>query len=384
MNATADDIIPIFDLRRQYRTLRPEIDAAVARVLESGEFERGDELDGFEQAFASFCGVRYAVGTGSGQGALFLALKACGLGPGDEVITVANTDLSTTASIRHTGASVVWADIDGRTFNIDPACIEAKITSRTRAIVPVHMYGLPADMDPILAIAQRHGLIIIDDAALAAGATYKGRRTGSFGHAAAFSFAAGKVLGAYGDAGAVVTNDPDIAARARLWGSYGERRREERVGSVMLRLPLEHEVEGYHNHLDTLQAAVLKVKLQHLESAIARRREVARQYDLDLAGLDLLTPLVPENCEHVYRNYVVRVQGRERVRRLLAERGIVTGVLYAPPLHLQPVYRDLGVGEGSLPVTEAAGREIMLLPMFPELTMAEVGRVVAALRNAVQ
>ena len=330
----------------------------------------------FEAAFARACGARHAIGVGSGYAALFLALKAGGLGPGDEVITAANTDVASASAISHTGATPVFVDIDARTFNIDPTLIEAKITARTRAIMPIHLYGLPADMEPILDIAGRHDLLVVEDAALAFGARYRGRLAGSMGHLGCFSFAPHKILGAYGDGGMVITDDPELADRVRLWGSYGERRRFEQVGPVTLLQPLEHEVEGYHNHLDTLQAAVLHTKLRHVEGWIARRREVAATYSELLAGANVRTPYAPEGYEHVYRNYVIRVGSRDEVRIRLAKEGIHTNVLYTPPVHLQSIYREQGYREGDLPVTEQVAKELLCLPMFPELTADQIKYVV--------
>lgn len=379
--SASDLVVPYGDLRLQYASIKGELDAAIQRVLDSGEFERGEELDSFEVAFARSCGTRYAIGVGSGYAALFLALKAGGLGPGDEVITAANTDVASASAISHTGATPVFVDIEARTFNVDPALLEAQITSRTRAIMPIHLYGLPADMDPILEIAERHDLLVVEDAALAYGARYRGRLAGSMGQLGCFSFAPHKVLGAYGDGGMVVTDDPELADRVRLWGSYGERRRFEQVGSVSLLKPLEHEVEGYHNHLDTLQAAVLSTKLRHVDGWIARRREVAAAYDALLAGTKVLTPCAPEGYEHVYRNYVIRVENRDEMRYHLAEQGIRTNMLYAPPVHLQPVYRGRGSSEGDLPVTERVARDLLCLPIFPELTGEQIEYVAQCIQK---
>jgi dTDP-4-amino-4,6-dideoxygalactose transaminase len=374
-------VVPYGDLRLQYASIKDELDAAIQRVVDSGEFERGEELDSFEASFAAACGRRFAIGVGSGYAALFLALKAGGLGPGDEVITAANTDVASASAISHTGATPVFADIDARTFNIDPALLEARITPRTRAIMPIHLYGLTADMDPILDIARRHDLLVVEDAALAFGARYHGRLAGSMGHFGCFSFAPHKILGAYGDGGMVVTDDPELADRVRLWGSYGERRIFEQVGTISLLKPLEHEVEGYHNHLDTLQAAILHTKLSYVDGWIARRREVAATYTAVLAGTSVLTPAVPEGYEHVHRNYVIRLENRDEARLHLARRGIRTNMLYTPPVHLQPMYRQRGYGEGDLPVTEQVAKELLCLPMFPELTEEQIEYVAGSLKE---
>ena len=379
--SASEMVVPYGDLRLQYASIKDELDTAIQRVLDSGEFERGEELDSFEAAFARACGTRYGIGVGSGYAALFLALKAGGLGTGDEVITVANTDVASASAISHTGATPVFADIDARTFNIDPALVEAKITPRTRAIMPIHLYGLPADMDPILDIAEQHNLLVVEDAALAFSARYHGRTVGTIGHLGCFSFAPHKILGAYGDGGMVVTGDPDLADRVRLWGSYGERRRFEQVGAVSLLKPLEHEVEGYHNHLDTLQAAVLHTKLRHVEGWIARRREVAAAYSALLAGTSVLTPHVPEGYEHVYRNYVIRVENRDEARLHLARHGIRTSMLYTPPVHLQSMYRERGFREGELPVTDQVAKEVLCLPLFPELTEDQIEHVAHSLNE---
>jgi dTDP-4-amino-4,6-dideoxygalactose transaminase len=368
-------VVPGVDLRAQYRSIKADIDEAIGRVIASGEFERGPELDAFEAEFARFCGTRYAVGVGSGYAALFLALKAADLGSGDEVITTANTDMATISAISHTGATPVLVDIDARTHNIDPDLIEAKVTTRTRALMPIHLYGLPADMDRVMRIAERHGLIVVEDAALALGARYKGRRVGGIGQLGCFSFAPNKILGAYGDGGMVTTDDARLADQVRLWGSYGEKRVFERVGPIDLLKPMDHDVAGYHNHLDTLQAAILSAKLPHVEDWIERRRHLAAAYGEALAGLPLEIPYVPEGYEHVYRNYVIQTPDPDQVRRHLARRGVSTYQLYIPPVHLQTVYQGQGYQAGDLPVTEAVAQKLLCLPIYAELTEAQVAYV---------
>ena len=380
--AAAQVVVPGVDLRAQYRSIKTDIDEAISRVMVSGEFERGPELDAFEQAFARFCGTRHAVGVGSGYAALFLALKAAGLEPGDEVITTANTDMATISAISHTGATPVLVDIDARTHNIDPDRIESALTPRTRALMPIHLYGLPADMDPVIEFADRHNLIVVEDAALALGARYKGRRVGGIGHLGCFSFAPNKILGAYGDGGMVVTDDARLADQARLWGSYGEKRVFERVGPIDLLKPMDHDVEGYHNHLDTLQAAILSAKLPYVEGWIERRRRLASVYNEALSGLALETPYVPEGHEHVYRNYVVQTPDRDNVRRHLARHGVSTYQLYIPPVHLQTVYRGRGHKAGDLPVTEDVANKLLCLPIYAELTEDQVGYVGQCLAEA--
>jgi dTDP-4-amino-4,6-dideoxygalactose transaminase len=371
----AEVVVPGADLRAQYRSIKTDIDEAIRRVIDSSEFERGLELNAFEADFARFCGTRYAVGVGSGYAALFLALKAAGLGPGDEIITTANTDLATISAISHTGATPVLVDIDARTHNIDPPLVEARITPRTRALVPIHLYGLPADMDPVLEIAAQHDLLVIEDAALALGARYKGRRVGGIGHLGCFSFAPNKILGAYGDGGMVTTDDAALADQVRLWGSYGEKRVFDRIGPIDLLKPMDHDVEGYHNHLDTLQAAVLGAKLPYVEGWIERRRQLAAAYGEVLSGLPLETPYAPEGYEHVYRNYVIQLPDRDNVRRHLAWCGVSTYLLYIPPIHLQTVYRRRGYEAGDLPVTEAVANRLLCLPIYAELTEEQVSYV---------
>jgi dTDP-4-amino-4,6-dideoxygalactose transaminase len=374
--------VPMNDLRAQYLSIKDEVDEAIQRVLSSGVFEMGQEMEAFEGEFARFCGVRHAIGVGSGTAALQVALLACGVGPGDEVISVPNTDISSASAISHCGARVVWADIAPRTYNLDPNKIEEKITPRTKAILPVHLYGHPADMESIMAIAREHALKVIEDAALATGARYKGQRVGTFGQAGCFSFAPSKIMGAYGDGGMVITNDDDIATGARLFRSYGEERMEyQHFGDIAIHAPFNYVAEGLHSHLDTLQAAVLRVKLKKLGEWITLRRENAYRYNDLLDGLEVMTPFEQEGVEHVYRVYVVRVRDRDRVRQELAMKGIATGLHYVPPLHLQPAYRRLGHKRGDFPVTEQVADELLCLPVFPELSKQQIEEVVEALRS---
>lgn len=373
--------IRMSDLRAQYRRLQPEIDAAIGVVLAGGEFERGAALWDFEREFAAFCGAAYAIPVGTGHAALFITLRALGIGPGDEVITVANTDITTCAAISHCGATVVWADVREDTFTIDPDHVAALVGPRTKAIIAVHLYGMPADVSALRAIIDPLGIPLIEDAALACGAAIKGRRVGGLGRAGCFSFAPHKILGAYGDGGMITTNDPELARLARLYGGYGEPWREDMSGPDG-RITLL--VEGYHTHLDLLQAAVLRVKLSYLERWIEERAARARLYDQLLSGSPVRTPYVPPDRKHVYRNYVVRVPDRDRVRALLAERGIATGLLYVPPLHLQTVYQYRGLAVGALPVTERLAEQLLCLPLYPELPEDTVAYIVAELRHAVE
>jgi dTDP-4-amino-4,6-dideoxygalactose transaminase len=367
------------DLVAQYDLIHDEVDEAIRAVLASGEFERGEDLWRFEDEFAQACGAQFAVGVGTGHAALFITLRSLGIGPGDEVITVANTDISTCSAIGQCGARIVFADIDEATFNADPAAVEAAIGTQTAAIVAVHLYGLPADMTRLAEIARRHGLALIEDAALAFGASVEERPVGAIGHAGCFSFAPHKILGAYGDGGMITTNDAQLARRARLLAGYGEPWREAMAGPDG-RLTIL--AEGFHTHLDLLQAAVLRVKLRHVDRWIAQRQANAALYDRLLANTPVVTPFVPQDRTHVYRNYVVRVDARDAVRDELARCGIETALLYVPPLHLQPVYTELGYLAGSLPVTEATTSDLLCLPVYPELPAGAVSRVAGELRRA--
>ena len=355
--------IPLVDLKAQYETIKPEVDAAIQGVIDRTGFILGEPIVPFEQAFAAYCSAQHAVGVNSGTSALHLAFVASGIGAGDEVITVPNTFIATTEMLGWMGARPVWVDIDPRTNNMDPNRIEAAITPRTKAILPVHLYGQPADMDPIMAVARRHGLTVIEDAAQAHGACYKGRRVGSLGDIACFSFYPGKNLGAYGDAGAVVTNDAEVAEKIRLLRNHG---RKEKY---------THDIEGFNYRIDTIQAAVLHAKLPHLEDwTQARRRHVAHYREL-LAGANLVLPYEPEYAESVYHLFVVRVRERDRVLDALKERGIGAGVHYPVPLHLQPAYAHLGHRAGDFPHAEAAAQEVLSLPLYAEMTDEQVHAV---------
>lgn len=356
--------IPFVDLQAQYRSIKDEVDAAVLAVMSRGDFVLGGAVTEFEKAFADYCEADYAVGVDSGYSALELALLAYDIGPGDEVITAANTFIATTLAISNCGAKPVLVDIDPDTYNIDPQKIEAAITPATRAIMPVHLYGQPADMDPILEIAQRHNLIVIEDAAQAAGARYKGRKVGSIGHAAGFSFYPGKNLGAYGDAGAVVTNDPAVADKVRLLRNIGQR------------VKYHHDIKGFNHRLDTMQAAVLQVKLPYLDGWNEQRRRAAATYERLLAGLPIVTPSVLDDVEHIYHLYVVRLENRGALQEALQDAGVATGLHYPVPIHLQPAYQELGYKRGDFPITEAYAETILSLPMFPELDDQKVAYVV--------
>lgn len=361
--------IPLVDLKSAYARLRAEIDAATARVLASGWYILGPEVRAFEDEFAAYLGAGHAVGVASGTDAVLLALRALGVGAGDEVITVAHTAVATITAITLSGATPRFVDIDPATYTLDPARLEAAITPRTRAVVPVHLYGAPADMQPILAIARAHGLLVVEDCAQAHGATIGGRRVGTFGDAAAFSFYPTKNLGALGDGGAVVTNRPDVAERLRLLRQYGWR---ERYIS---------DVVGYNSRLDELQAAILRVRLRHLDAENASRRRLAAGYDAALAALPVALPAGWPDASAVYHLYVIAADERDALAAHLAAQGISSGVHYPVPAHRQPAYAHLGYGPSSLPATEAAAARVLSLPMYPDLPEAAVNTVAAAVRS---
>ncbi|MBP6016450.1 MAG: DegT/DnrJ/EryC1/StrS family aminotransferase [Candidatus Promineofilum sp.] len=361
--------IPFVDLRAQYRQIQGEVDPAVLAVMQRGDFILGGAVAEFERTFADYCGVKYCVGVDSGYSALEMIVRAYDIGPGDEVITAANTFIATVLAISNAGATPVLVDCDPETYNIDVTKIEAAITPRTKAIMPVHLYGQMADMDAILAIARRHNLYVFEDAAQASGARYKGRRAGSLGDAAAFSFYPGKNLGAYGDGGAVTTNDPDVAEKIRLLRNIGQK------------VKYFHEIKGFNHRLDTMQAAVLGVKLPYLDGWNAGRRRAAATYADLLADLPLLTPTTSPDGEHIFHLYVVRVADREALMDHLKSKGIATGLHYPIPIHLQPAYAELGYKLGDFPVTEAYAELIVSLPIFPELDDDKVAYVAGAIRE---
>ncbi len=367
--------IPFQDLPLQTRTLRPELDPAIDAVLQHGQFILGPEVAAFEQAWAAFCGAPHTIGVGSGTDALQLILRALGIGLGDEVITVANSFIATAEAISYTGARPVLVDCELDTYLIDPGAVAAAITPRTRAIIPVHLYGQPANMDALRPLAQRHGLALIEDAAQAHGATLAdGRPCGTLGIAAGFSFYPGKNLGAFGDGGAVTTDDDPLARQLRLLRNWG---------SVV---KYHHEVKGYNSRLDTLQAAILGVKLRHLATWNVCRHRAAEWYREELAGCAglVLPGTAPWTGRHVYHLFVVRLleHNRETVMRALAASGVQAIVHYPVPIHLQPAYADLGLRPGAFPCSEQAARSIVSLPMYPEITRTQVAEVARALRAA--
>jgi dTDP-4-amino-4,6-dideoxygalactose transaminase len=361
-------MIPYLDLKAQYAALKPDIARAIAAVLDETQYVLGPAVAAFEKDFAAYCDVAEAVGVNSGTSALHLALLACGVGPGDEVITVPYTFVATVSAIEYAGARPVFVDIEPRYYTMDPAQIEAAITPRTKAIIPVHLYGQPADMDPIADIARRHRLRVIEDACQSHGAEYRGRRCGSLGDIGCFSFYPGKNLGAYGEGGAAVTNDPALADTMRTLRSWGERRR------------YEHSMRGFNYRMDGIQGAVLGVKLKRLEAWTEARRSRAAMYRAKLAGTAAATPAERDGVRHVYHVYAVRLPRRDAWRAWLTEREIGTGVHYPIPVHLQPAYADLGYRQGAFPVSEAVASEVLSLPMFPELSDAQIDEIAGVLR----
>jgi dTDP-4-amino-4,6-dideoxygalactose transaminase len=363
--------VPYLDLKAQYQSIKAEIDAAVARVLDSAQFILGAEVAGFEQDFAAYCGAAECIALNSGTSALHLALLAAGVGPGDEVITVPFTFVASVAAVLYAGAQPVLVDIDPRSFNMDPSALEAAISPRTKAIMPVHLYGQSADMDPIMEVARRHGLIVIEDAAQAHGSKYKGRPVGSIGDIGCFSFYPAKNLGAYGEGGAVTTNNPEYAKTIRMlrdWGQDGK---------------YHHVLRGYNYRMEGFQGAILRVKLRHLESWIEARRSVADQYNRLLADCGLELPVEMPWARHVYHVYTLRSEDRDSLQAALRQEGIQTAVHYAVPAHLQPAYADLGYGKGSLPQSETAARQVLSLPIYPELSEQSVSNVAAAVKKTI-
>lgn len=362
-------MIPFVDLQAQYRSIKQDIDSAISEVLESAQFVLGPAVASFEADFARYCGARRAIGVNTGTSALHLALLALGIGPGDEVITVPHTFVATVAAILYCGARPTYVDVDETSYTLDPSQLEGAITPRTKAILPVHLYGQSAPMGDILAIAKKHGLKVIEDACQAHGARHRGQRVGSLGDVGCFSFYPGKNLGAYGEGGAVVTNDDDIAEHVRLLRDWGAPRK------------YEHVYRGYNYRLEGLQGAVLRAKLPHLESWNDARRAAAMAYDQGLAGASVETPKIAPWSDHVYHVYAVRTQCRAKLQMFLRERGIHTGIHYPTPCHLQPAYADPAYPKGTFPVSERVASEVLSLPMFPELGVDRAEQVVSAIRE---
>jgi len=361
-------MVPFVDLRTQYLSIKAEIDAAVLNVFDSTQFVLGKEVAAFEELFAAYTQTRYVMGVNTGTSALHLSLLAAGIGKGDEVITTPFTFIATVSAIDYTGATPVFVDIDPVSFTIDPTKIEAAITPRTKAILPVHLYGQPADMDPIIEIAKRHGLVVIEDAAQAHGAEYKGRRVGSIGDLGCFSFYPGKNLGAYGEGGAVTTNNPEFARTIRMLRDWGAERR------------YYHDLKGYNYRLEGVQGAVLKVKMKYIEGWTEARRTVAARYDAALADSGIPTPHAAPDRRHVYHIYAIRDAQRDALQTYLQNQGVSTGIHYPIPVHLQGAFAELGHKDGDFPHSEAAAREVLSLPMYPELPPDQQEIVIAALK----
>lgn len=364
-------MIPFLDLKAPHVELRAEIDAAIARIIDSGWYILGPEVDAFEAEFASYCEANHAIGLANGLDALHLALRAMDVGPGDEVIVPSNTYIATWLAVSQCGATPIPVEPDESTYNIDPALIEAAITPRTKVILPVHLYGQPADMDPILAIARKHGLRVLEDGAQAHGARYKGRRLGGHGDAVAWSFYPGKNLGALGDGGAVTTNDPELADRIRVLRNYGSR--EKYV----------NEVQGYNSRLDPIQAAVLRVKLAHLDEWNARRAGVARTYLEGLSGSGLTLPYMPDWAEPAWHLFVVRYPQRDALQQRLTEAGVGSLIHYPIPPHRQAAYAGAAFTTEAFPIASRLADEVLSLPMGPHLPMNDVDQAITAIRAAI-
>jgi dTDP-4-amino-4,6-dideoxygalactose transaminase len=363
--------VPFVDLQAQYRSIAAEVTSAMMRVVERGDYILGEDVRLFEEEFARYIGTGQAIAVGSGLDALELALRAYEIGAGDEVITAANTFIATALAIMATGARPILVDVDPDTYNIDPAAIEAAVTPRTKAIMPVHLYGQPADMRQILEIARKRGLIVIEDAAQAHGARYDGKRAGSMGHSAGFSFYPAKNLGAYGDGGMVVTNDAAIAEKVRRLRNYGQR------------VKYEHPFIGTNSRLDTIQAAALRVKLRHLDEWNSARAEHAAAYNALLTGMPLILPKADQKCSHIYHLFVIQLERRTEVQESLTANGIGTGIHYPIPIHMQAACANLGYRKGDFPVTEHAASRILSLPMYSELTRDHREVVAENLRRAI-
>jgi dTDP-4-amino-4,6-dideoxygalactose transaminase len=362
--------VPYLDLKAQYRSIKAEIDQAIARVLDSCQFVLGPEVADFEREFAAYSGTSECIAMNSGTSALHLALLAAGIGPGDEVVTVPFTFVASVATILYAGAKPVLVDIEPRTFNMNPAALEAAISPRTKAIVPVHLYGHPADMDPILEVARKHNLVVIEDAAQAHGAKYKGRSAGSIGDIACFSFYPAKNLGAYGEGGAVTTSNPEYARTIRMLRDWGQDHK------------YHHLLHGYNYRMEGFQGAILRVKLRHLESWTETRRAIVKTYNERLAGADVVRPTEMPWARHVYHLYTLRADNRDALHAALLNEGIQTGIHYSTPVHLQPAYAALGYGPGSFPESEKAAGEVLSLPLYPELSDSQIEDVAKAVVHA--
>jgi dTDP-4-amino-4,6-dideoxygalactose transaminase len=362
--------VPFLDLKAPYRELKNELDSAYQRVMESGWFIMGAEVEAFEQEFAAYCGVRHGIGVGNGLEALHLILRAYGIGDGDEVIVPANTYIATWLAVSYSGAVPIPVEPDPRTYNLDPDLLEAAITKKTKAIMPVHLYGQPADMDPILQVAEKYDLKVIEDAAQAHGSLYKGRLGGSLGHVASFSFYPGKNLGALGDAGAIVTNDDELAENVRMLRNYGSK------------VKYHHDVKGFNSRLDEMQAAFLRAKLVHLDEWNERRKKIAAYYLDYLADLPGLTlPYVPAEITPVWHIFVVQTPRRDDLQQFLQSKGVGTLIHYPVPPHLSKAYAELGLPKGTFPITEAIASSELSLPIGPHLSLDAAEYVVSVIRE---
>lgn len=359
--------VPFVDLKSQYFSIKSEIIAEITKVLDSGQFVLGSAVSKFEEEFAAYCGSKYGIAVNSGTSALHLAMLAAGVGPGDEVITVPATFVATVAAIGYTGATPVFVDVDPVTYTMDPALIEAAITPKTKAIVPVHLYGNPADMDPIMEVAQRHGRMVIEDAAQAHGAEYRGRRCGSIGDLGCFSFYPGKNLGAYGEGGLVSTSNPDFAKTIRMLRDWGAEKK------------YEHVLKGYNYRMDGVQGAILGVKFQYLEQWTEARRDHASTYQRLLAESQLTLPTATANSRHVYHVYATQTEHRAELGAFLGSRGIQSGIHYPYPIHLLLAYSELGHKVGDFPVSEGLASRELSLPMYPEISLPHLEAVAAAI-----
>ncbi|MBV8967801.1 MAG: DegT/DnrJ/EryC1/StrS family aminotransferase [Verrucomicrobia bacterium] len=364
--------VPFLDLLSHHRPMLGEINLAIQEVIENSAFAGGSFVAQFEHDFAAYCDVPFAIGVGSGTEALWLSLLACDVGPGDEVITVSSTFIATAEAITYCGAKPVFVDIDEVTYTMDPAGLEKALTPKTKAIIPVHLFGQPADMDPILEFASKHGLNVIEDACQAHGAEYKGRRVGTLGDLACFSFYPGKNLGALGEAGAIVTARNDLLEKIRTLRDHGQIRK------------YVHSVVGWNCRMDGIQGAVLRLKLRKLEANNQRRRDHALRYDVGLSELaGIATPAQAPYARHVYHIYAVRVNSRDEVIKRLADQGIATGIHYPVPVHLQEAYHFLGYRPGAFPIAERCANEFVSLPLYPELTSSQIDLVIEAVKEAV-
>jgi dTDP-4-amino-4,6-dideoxygalactose transaminase len=361
--------VPFLDLKRQYNAIKKEIDEAVFSVLSNTQFILGPEVKNFEEKVAAYCGTKFATGVASGTDALLLSLRACGVNPGDEIITTGFSFFASAGVISRLGANPVFVDIDPETYNINPDQIEKKITPKTKAIMPVHLFGQCADMDPIMDIAKRHSLKVVEDAAQAIGAEYKGRKAGAIGDFGCFSFFPSKNLGGAGDGGMVVTNDPDMAEMVRVLRVHGSKPK------------YYHSIVGYNSRLDTIQAAILSVKLKYLDEWTKKRRKHAEVYNSALKDLEMITPKEESFNYHIYNQYTIAVKNRDELRNYLKEKQIGHDIYYPVPLHLQECYKFLGYKKGDLPVSEKKAEEVVSIPIYPELTEDEQEYVITTIKE---